>query len=50
MRKKTIWESLAEKLEREPTHSETCEEVKRVLQDALIEHANEGKLAYQKKR
>ena len=34
MHKQTIWESLAEKLGREPTHNEACEEVKRILAEA----------------
>lgn len=31
MRKPTIYEALAERLGREPTHAEQCEEVKRIL-------------------
>lgn len=37
MRKPTIWEALAKKLNREPTHSEACAEVKRILEEAYIE-------------
>jgi hypothetical protein len=36
-RKPTIWESLAEKLGREPTHREACDEVKRILREAWEE-------------
>ena len=31
-RKPTIWEALAERLGREPTHAEACAEVRRILQ------------------
>lgn len=34
MRKPTIYEVLKEKLNREPTHNEICEEVKRILREA----------------
>jgi len=37
MHKPTIWEALAEKLGREPTHSEACAEVKRILAEAKDE-------------
>ncbi len=30
----TIWNRLAEKLGREPTHKEACEEVKRILSES----------------
>ena len=43
MRKPTIHEALAEKLGREPTHREDCEEVKRILQEASDERAARGK-------
>lgn len=36
-RKPTIWEALAEKLGREPTHREACDEVKRILREAADE-------------
>lgn len=38
-RKPTIWEALAEKLGREPTHREACDEVKRILREAAAERA-----------
>lgn len=37
MHKPTIWEALAEKLGREPTHDEACDEVKRILAEAREE-------------
>lgn len=37
MRKPTIWESLAAKLGREPTHSEACAEVRRIIAEAYAE-------------
>jgi acyl-CoA hydrolase len=49
-RKQTIWECLAKKLGREPTHKEACEEVKRILQDSTVDLATRGKLRFQKKR
>lgn len=33
----TIWEALAAKLGREPTHCEACDEVKRILREAAEE-------------
>lgn len=35
-RKPTIYEALATRLGREPTHSEQCEEVKRILRNEPI--------------
>lgn len=40
-RQPTIWEALAEKLGRQPTHNEACEEVKRILREAAEETQNE---------
>jgi hypothetical protein len=37
-RKPTIWEALAEKLGRDPTHAEAKAEVKRIISEAR-EHA-----------
>lgn len=37
MRKPTIWEALAEKLGREPSHREACAEVERILREAAEE-------------
>lgn len=39
MRKPTIYEVLKEKLNREPTHIELCEEVKRIINEARGTHA-----------
>ena len=49
MHKPTIWEALAEKLGREPTHNEACNEVKRILEECVIERANAGKLQHQRR-
>ena len=46
---KTIWKALADKLGREPTHSEACDEVRRILRDALTERAEAGALPHQRK-
>lgn len=32
--KKTIWQALADKLGRDPTHAEACAEVKRILTES----------------
>ena len=48
-RKPTIYEALKAKLGREPTHSELVADVKRILSDALIDRAEAGKLAHQKR-
>lgn len=37
MRKPTIYEVLKAQLQREPTHRELCDEVKRILSDAWLE-------------
>ena len=50
MKRPTIWEALAAKLGREPTHAEACAEVKRILREALVERAEAGKLQHQRKR
>ncbi len=47
--RKTIWTALAERLGREPTHAEACAEVKRILNEGVIELAEQGKLSHQKK-
>ena len=46
----TIYETLSRKLGRAPTHAEQKAEVARILQEALIERAEQGKLAHQKRR
>lgn len=47
--KVTIWQALAEKLGREPTHAEACAEVKRILEKVTVELAEKGKLPHQRK-
>jgi hypothetical protein len=47
-RKPTIYEALRDKLGREPTHIEVCADVKRILREATIELATEGKLPRQR--
>ncbi len=49
MMKDTIWQDLAKKLGREPTHREACEEVRRILDDGLVDAAGKGKLPHQRK-
>lgn len=49
-KKPTIWEALAQKLGREPTNAEANAEVRRILQDGLIERAAAGKLSHQRRR
>lgn len=44
----TIWNVLARKLGREPTHQEATEEVKRILREAHEELADAGKLRHQR--
>jgi hypothetical protein len=45
----TIWDKLALKLGRQPTHAEAKAEVKRILEEALIDSAEKGKLPHQRK-
>lgn len=46
----TIWNRLAAKLGREPTHEEAKDEVCRIMTDATRELAEAGKLPHQRKR
>jgi hypothetical protein len=52
-RKPTIWEALAAKLGREPTHKEACDEVRRILFDEgdanPVKTAGRGALPHQRK-
>jgi hypothetical protein len=41
-RKPTIWEALADRLGREPTHAEACAEVRRILDEGTTQ-AKEAK-------
>ena len=50
MRKPTIYEALRAKLGREPSNEELKADVKRILNDGLIELASAGKLPYQRPR
>lgn len=45
----TIYEALKRKLGREPTNAELKADVKRILQESLVERAEAGKLAHQKR-
>lgn len=49
MRKPTIYESLKAKLGREPSHSELCDDVRRILDEAMRDRAETGKLKHQRK-
>lgn len=46
----TIYEALKSKLGREPRHAELVADVKRILEEGLVERAAKGKLAHQRKR
>ncbi len=49
VRKPTIYEALYAKLGREPTNAELKADVKRILTEALIERAEQGKLKHQRR-
>lgn len=49
-RKPTIYEALRNKLGREPTHAELCEDVKRILTESMIERASKGQMQHQRRR
>ena len=46
----TIYQALKTKLNREPTHAEIKADVKRILTEALVDRAEQGKLAHQRRR
>jgi hypothetical protein len=48
MIRQTIYQALAEKLGRTPTHEEIKADVKRILQESLVELASKGKLGFQR--
>lgn len=50
MRKPTIYEALMAKLGRTPTHEEIKADVKRILDEGLVELATKGKLPHQRSR
>lgn len=45
----TIWNRLAARLGRQPTHAEATAEVKRIMSETTIELAEAGKLPHQRK-
>ena len=45
----TIYEALRRKLNREPSHAELKAEVQRILDEAFVARAEQGKLAHQKR-
>jgi acyl-CoA hydrolase len=50
MQRETIWNALARKLGRQPTNAEAVADVRRILQEGLVERAEAGKLRHQRKR
>jgi len=48
MRKPTIYEALATKLDREPTSEELKADFNRILKEGMQERAAQGKLRHQK--
>lgn len=46
----TIWDALAQKLGRQPTHAEACAEVRRILAEAAADMAERGALPRQQGR
>jgi hypothetical protein len=46
----TIWQALTQKLNRQPTHEEAKAEVRRILEEGMIERAEQGKLRHQRRR
>lgn len=46
----TIYEALRDKLGREPTPQEIKDDVHRILQDAMCERAEQGKLPHQRRK
>jgi hypothetical protein len=49
MRQLTIYEALRAKLKRHPTNAELKAEVKRIMQEGVMELAEAGKLPHQRK-
>lgn len=49
MNKPTIYEALCAKLGRKPTHAEIKVDVKRILEESLVERAEAGKLKHQRR-
>jgi hypothetical protein len=46
----TIWNRLAARLGREPTNAEAANEVRRILLEARVTLAEQGRLPHQRKR
>lgn len=46
----TIYSVLKEKLGREPTNIELHDDVKRILDDGMVERAGKGKLPWQRRK
>ena len=44
----TIWNRLATKLGRQPTHAEACAEVRRIMSETQVELAGRGALPFQR--
>ena len=47
--KTTIYSALRDKLGREPTHAELCDDVRRILQEVTVDMATRGKLPHQRR-
>lgn len=50
MIRETIYEALARKLGRKPTNAELKADVERILEESMVERAEQGKLRHQRKR
>ena len=50
MKQPTIYAALAHRMGREPTNAELKAEIKRILQETLVELAEAGKLKHQRRR
>jgi hypothetical protein len=48
--KQTIYEALRQKLGREPTNAEIKADVQRILEEAMVDRAERGKLSHQRRR
>jgi len=46
----SIWDTMAKKLGREPTHDEACAEVMRILGEVMVKDAEAGRLPHQRGR
>ncbi|MFZ5783964.1 MAG: hypothetical protein ACOY4R_27515 [Pseudomonadota bacterium] len=48
MTKPTVYEALKQKLGREPTNKELCDDVRRILSEVSVDLAAAGKLPHQR--